>query len=485
MKKDHKDFAALLSASPAEALAALGGTPVAPGAPPDEEPSPSGYRHNLTLGVVTHDADAPKLKRLLAGCHQHFGTVVVVDTTPDGPSQAVADVVLEIPGASVHHFPWCDDFAAARNEVLRFCPRYGWLFMLDSDEQLAVQSTKPLWWLVFRADRDHHLEGRPCPDAWRLAFLAESTRGTTLQHLTRVFRLGHQGLRYASRMHEYVVGTRDNSMVLGGVLPSLVLGHDGYSLPEKELQAKSRRNERLADLQADDAPEDPHAWFLVGTCSNNPERAFAHMRRLAEWAMSHPLQAKTQGWIREGLVRAVIRQSEAALSLTTANVPALDRMAKEAWRKAEVLCASARSLLPGLPHTVSDFGEADLRFLHARCKFMLGDPAGSHDVLLPTMGLKSVSWLSPDAAYVERFWLWARILLELREYAQALQVIDHTIEQAGKALTTMAEAYRLRLAPLREVIEREQQAWKDQLLAHLRPDQLKEIQMSEVSDAQG
>lgn len=486
MDMDPRGLSAALGASPQEALALWGVEPDKPetkAVDAEEEPRPTEYRRHLTLAVITNEADAPKLGRLLKGCAEHFGTIVVVDTSPE-LSAAVVEVVAEHHGASVHHFPWCDNFAAARNEALRFCPSKGWLFFLDSDEQLAVQSPKVLRWLAIRADADHKAKGRPAPDAWRLAMLNESDRGSVMIQLTRVFRLGHTSLRYESRLHEYVAGTRDNSMVMGGTLPALVLGHDGYKLDEAGMLAKSLRNERLADLQLEDAPEEPHSWFLVGTCSNDPERAFNHLRRLAEWAKEHPLQAKMQGWIREGLVRGAMRQGELALSLTSVGSPALDLMGKKAWRKAEVMCAAARSLLPGLPHTLSDLGEADLRFLHARCKFALGDPAGAYDVLLPTMGHKGVSWLSPDAAYVERFWLWARLLIELHEYAQAIAVIDQTLASADANLTTMAAKYRERLAPLRLMAEREQEAWKGQVLAVLRPDQLAEVLTGEVDHAE-
>lgn len=481
-----KNNADSLGQSPGDALALLRGeaSKIADKAnvdSADAEPRPAEYRHHLTLGVVTHAGDAVKLKRLLEGCSKHFGTVVVVDTTPGEPSQEVADAVLEVVGASVHHFPWCEDFAAARNEVLRFCPAKGWLFMLDSDEQLAVQSPKVLRWLAVRADRDHQVEGRNPPDAWQLCLLNESERGNTMLKLTRVFRLGHPSLRYTSRMHEYVVGTRDQSMHLAGALPAIILGHDGYNLDAPGIAAKSVRNERLADLQLEDAPEDPHSWYLVGITSNDPERAHVYLRRLAEWAHAHPLQAKLQGWIREGLVRACIRQAELARLLGSTGSPALDQPSKMAWRKAEIMCAAARVLMPGLPHTVADLGEADLRFLHARCKFMLRDVAGAYDALMPTMAQKSVAWLSPDAAYVERMWLWVRILVDLHEYAQALMILDKTLEQADKHLTSMAKAYHERLDPLREYLLREQEAWKGQMLDHIKPDERRRFEMSDAA----
>ena len=39
-------------------------------------------------------------------------------------------------GAEIHHFPWVDDFAAARNESLRHCTG-DWVLILDGDEAIA------------------------------------------------------------------------------------------------------------------------------------------------------------------------------------------------------------------------------------------------------------------------------------------------------------------------------------------------------------
>ena len=80
--------------------------------------------------------------------------------------------------------------------------------------------------------------------------------------------------------------------------------------------------------------------------------------------------------------------------------------------------------------------------------------------------------------------LWVRLLIELREYAQAIMVIDKTLESADATLTTMAAQYRERLAPLRLLAEREQELWKAQVLAVLRPDQIQEAIEGEIDHAE-
>src|SRR5437868_13045640 len=43
--------------------------------------------------------------------------------------------IVEAYGGRLFHFPWCDDFSAARNESVRHA-RGDWIFWMDSDDTI-------------------------------------------------------------------------------------------------------------------------------------------------------------------------------------------------------------------------------------------------------------------------------------------------------------------------------------------------------------
>ncbi|MDR2562185.1 MAG: glycosyltransferase [Holophagales bacterium] len=57
--------------------------------------------------------------------------MVIVDT---GSTDKTIEIAKGF-GASVHHFQWCDDFSAARNESLKHC-RGEWVLVMDADEAI-------------------------------------------------------------------------------------------------------------------------------------------------------------------------------------------------------------------------------------------------------------------------------------------------------------------------------------------------------------
>jgi O-antigen biosynthesis protein len=63
--------------------------------------------------------------------------IIVVDT---GSSDRTKEIAAEH-GARVFDFPWCDNFAAARNEAIRHASGQ-WIFWLDADEYLDEGTNK-------------------------------------------------------------------------------------------------------------------------------------------------------------------------------------------------------------------------------------------------------------------------------------------------------------------------------------------------------
>lgn len=75
--------------------------------------------------------EAAHLAHCLASVQGLADEVVVVDTGSEDGTVAIAEGF----GAKVGHFPWCDDFAAARNASLGQCTG-DWVLILDADEAI-------------------------------------------------------------------------------------------------------------------------------------------------------------------------------------------------------------------------------------------------------------------------------------------------------------------------------------------------------------
>ena len=65
--------------------------------------------------------------------------VIVVDTGSSDDTRAIAERL----GARVFDFPWCDDFAAARNEAIGHASSE-WVLILDADDRLAPSEHEKL-----------------------------------------------------------------------------------------------------------------------------------------------------------------------------------------------------------------------------------------------------------------------------------------------------------------------------------------------------
>ena len=83
---------------------------------------------NLTISLIVRN-EAESLGRCLDSVQGLGDEIVVVDT---GSTDRTREVAAER-GARVFDFPWCDNFAAARNETLRF----------DSDHRTRLQLLAP------------------------------------------------------------------------------------------------------------------------------------------------------------------------------------------------------------------------------------------------------------------------------------------------------------------------------------------------------
>ncbi len=193
---------------------------------------------------------AASLPRCLESIADLVRELIVVDTgsTDDTPARAEAF------GCRVYHFPWVDDFAAARNESI--CHAAGrWILWLDADEYLDESNHRKLQTLF---------AGLPDEDAaYLMTGRSLLANGSPLDCLnTRLFR-NHPEIRWRYRVHEQITPA---ILRLGHPLRStdIVIHHAGFQDPQVH-RRKLERNTRLLELDLRDHPDDAFVLFNLGT----------------------------------------------------------------------------------------------------------------------------------------------------------------------------------------------------------------------------
>lgn len=225
----------------------------------DTAPSP----HSVALVMIARD-EARCIGRALDSLRPHVQRMLVLDTGSRDDTVAIARAA----GAEVHHFAWCDDFAAARNRALDLADA-DWNLVVDADEWLLEGGAAIA---ALQHQRPTHLG----------QLRIHSTFGDGAQaHVSWLTRVLPRGVRYEGRIHEQPVSS------LPRVRVDIGLGHDGYS--QAQIAFKRGRNRALLLAERDARPEDPHVWLHLGKDHETyGEHADAATCYRAAWLRSAP-----------------------------------------------------------------------------------------------------------------------------------------------------------------------------------------------------
>jgi glycosyltransferase involved in cell wall biosynthesis len=194
----------------------------------------------LSLIMIVRDEEA-LLPDCLASVRGVVDEMIVVDTGSRDGTRRVAEQA----GARVVDFPWCDDFAAARNESLR---RAGgqWVLVLDADERLGPGSGKALRAALSKARFDCgmlRLHDASRVDAKAVDVIAGRERQAEVQLVPRLLRRT-DGIAYVDPIHENVLPwLRRRGMKVAGVDVDVV--HLGATRDVVDARGKMERNIRL------------------------------------------------------------------------------------------------------------------------------------------------------------------------------------------------------------------------------------------------
>ncbi|MDB5343899.1 MAG: glycosyl transferase family 2 [Schlesneria sp.] len=180
--------------------------------------------------------------------------MIVVDT---GSSDATADICQRL-GAIVHHWAWCDDFSAARNESVRHATGE-WIFWMDSDDTIPVECGQRLRML---ADSNHvanilgYVIQVHCPGP------NNDTQDVTAVDHVKLFR-NRPELRFEHRIHEQILPAIRRC---GGevAFTDIYVVHSGADHTTQGRQRKLERDFRLLRLDLEERPDHPFVLFNLG-----------------------------------------------------------------------------------------------------------------------------------------------------------------------------------------------------------------------------
>jgi glycosyltransferase involved in cell wall biosynthesis len=260
---------------------------------------------SLSVCMIVKDEE-DNLPGLLASIKGLADELVIVDT---GSKDATVDVAGRS-GAKVYHFPWCDDFSAARNESLCHATK-DFILWLDADDELKREDHQRI-----RA----HLRRHPGAAAYLRVYMEGNEQTEPCPQL-RIFP-NHKGIRFEGRVHEQVYDSAVAKGILVHTCNAAVL-HHGYEAPGA-LMEKLRRNRKLLEEELACHPGDLNAlYFSARTCLglDELESAVAHLDAIIERGKDDPLvrahSSFKQAIINKGIVLLILGRAEEAFSVAS------------------------------------------------------------------------------------------------------------------------------------------------------------------------
>jgi tetratricopeptide (TPR) repeat protein len=225
----------------------------------------------VSLCMIVRD-EQENLDACLAPVAELFDEIVIVDTGSIDATQEIARRYTP----HVYEFPWCDDFAAARNESLRRSTGE-WIFWLDADDRVRPEQVEKLRTLLEQLDhtpRGYLME----------TVIVPAVAGEEPAHVThgRLFRR-HEIVAWHGRVHEQLLPEL-STLGYEWLFSAVQIEHLGYQNAGVAAR-KARRKLRLLRMDYAVNPNDPSTLFHLGMSlrrTPQAEEAAAHLRRLLE-----------------------------------------------------------------------------------------------------------------------------------------------------------------------------------------------------------
>lgn len=213
----------------------------------------------ISLCMIVKD-EADFLPRCLQAAVSLVQEMIIIDTGSTDHTPYIARAY----GATVFHYPWSNDFAAARNEAIRQAHE-PWILMIDADEVLD-----PHTWTtdtVAPLINQTSINGYYVKLAHTEEPLSEPLQQRSIMAVDmscRLFRRASQH-QYRGRIHEDIAPSIEASAEGSLAWSNLMIWHDGYTDNTIQQKNKQERNRQLLLLQMQDEPYEPLWWYAYGT----------------------------------------------------------------------------------------------------------------------------------------------------------------------------------------------------------------------------
>lgn len=242
--------------------------------------TPSRLEMRVSLCMIVRDA-ARTLEACLASVRPWVDEMVVVDT---GSVDETPEIARGF-GARVFHFPWCDDFAAARNESLRHA-RGEWIFWMDADDTIDEVNGRGLRRLAEGPHEESvfgHVMRVHCP-------AGDGSGDYTAVDQVKMFRNWPE-LRFEGRIHEQILPAIRRA---GGEVAwtELFVTHSGSDQSPEGRRRKYKRDLRILQMDIQERPDHPFVLFNLGMTyadMGRHEEAVPWLRRSIE--VAHPSES--------------------------------------------------------------------------------------------------------------------------------------------------------------------------------------------------
>jgi tetratricopeptide (TPR) repeat protein len=196
----------------------------------------------LSVCLITKNEEE-NLERVIRSFESVADEIIVTDT---GSTDDTVKLAKEL-GAKVSHFPWCDDFAAARN----FCFKQAqgdWIFWIDADEELLAESVDEVSRCISRDEVfAYFILRQDLTDLSRPELYTEML-------LDRLFR-NHEHLHHVGRCHsQFKPSLIELAEQEGKVVETsqIRIRHWGFAGPRRA--EKYQRDIKLLELELQDRP---------------------------------------------------------------------------------------------------------------------------------------------------------------------------------------------------------------------------------------
>lgn len=219
---------------------------------PDAPKSPFGIALSAVLIVKN---EAKHLRRCLESVRGNVDQIVVVDTGSTDETVAIAEEF----GATLGHFDWINDFAAARNAALDLATG-DWALWIDADEVMDEASWGPIREALTRP----HFGGYSV----RIVNYTDEEGNSTYTHApVRLFQ-NLEAVRFTGAIHEQITPSLDGLGLPVAQLQNATIHHYGYTPTEMAAKNKVERTLEALLKQVETEPNEAFHWFnLANTYS--------------------------------------------------------------------------------------------------------------------------------------------------------------------------------------------------------------------------